>query len=134
CCTAVDRPNRPFCAVTRALTEENRWRAQRYGTDGTYFDLTSRRAIEFTALLRRTLDEVAEDVVALGLGREMAHLLTIRDRGTSAHLQLRMYKQLRKEGQTRKRALREVARWLQACSAAGFFIETAPEPQQKAAA
>jgi carboxylate-amine ligase len=154
CCTAVDDaiaiaslyralvrylvrcrgPNRPFCAITRALTEENRWRAQRYGTDGTYFDLASRKAIGFAALLRRTLDEVAEDVAALGLGPETAHLLTIRDRGTSAHLQLRMYKQLRKEGQTRKRALREVARWLQACSAAGFFIETAPEPQQKAAA
>ncbi len=142
CCTAVDDavaiaslyralvrylvrrrgPNQSYCAVTRALTEENRWRAQRYGTDGTYFDLGSRKAIDFGTLLKRTLDETAEDVAALGLEREIGHLLKICDRGTSAHLQLRMYKQLRKEGQPHKRALQEVARWLQACSGCGYFL------------
>jgi carboxylate-amine ligase len=127
-------PNEPFCAVTRALTEENRWRAQRYGTDGTYFDLASRKAIDFDTLLKRTLDETAEDIVALGLEREMAHVLKIRERGTSAHLQLRMYKQLRREGQPHKRALQEVGRWLQACSGCGYFLGQNTAPPQQAAA
>jgi carboxylate-amine ligase len=154
CCTAVDDavaiaslyralvrylvrrrgPNEPFCAVTRALTQENRWRAQRYGTDGTYFDLTSRKAIDFDTLLKQTLDETAEDIAALDLQGEMAHVLHIRDRGTSAHLQLRMYKQLRKEGQPHKRALQEMARWLQACSGCGYFLAQSAAPSQQAAA
>ena len=33
--------------VSRALAEENRWRAQRYGTDGTYIDLETREAKPF---------------------------------------------------------------------------------------
>src|SRR3954462_14031969 len=75
CCTAVDDavaiaalfralvrhvvrhpdPNHGFCAVTRALAEENRWRAQRYGTGGTYVDLATRIATPFKVMLDQTL-------------------------------------------------------------------------------
>jgi glutamate---cysteine ligase / carboxylate-amine ligase len=42
----VEHPqlNAQFSAVARALTEENRWRAQRYGTAGSYVDVATREA------------------------------------------------------------------------------------------
>jgi glutamate---cysteine ligase / carboxylate-amine ligase len=108
-----------FCPVSRALVEENRWRAQRYGTDGSYLDLTTRQAIPFSVLLDNTLNEVADDIHELGLADEIAHLRAIKARGTSAHQQLRLYTQLRNEGHSRNKAMREVAKWLRCCSETG---------------
>jgi carboxylate-amine ligase len=107
-----------FCPVSRALTEENRWRAQRYGTEGSYVDLRSRRAIPFSALLDNTLQEVGEDVEELGMAEVIAHLRGIDRRGTSAHQQVRLYKRLRKQGCPRNKAMREVAKWLRASTEA----------------
>jgi hypothetical protein len=54
----VEHPklNAQFSAVARALTEENRWRAQRYGTTGTYVDVATREAKPFKQMLDETLD------------------------------------------------------------------------------
>src|SRR6266481_1299258 len=72
----------------RALTEENRWRAQRYGTTGTYVDVATREAKPFRQMLDETLDLVSSDLTALGLDSEAAHLRRIAANGTSAHRQL----------------------------------------------
>ena len=72
------------------------------------------------------MEQLQEDVAELGLESEIAHLTSIRQRGASAHHQLRFYKSLCKEGQAHKRALREVARWLQARSEAGDFVGYTP--------
>jgi carboxylate-amine ligase len=37
-----------YSPVMRALAEENRWRAQRYGTGGTYIDVLTREAKPFS--------------------------------------------------------------------------------------
>jgi carboxylate-amine ligase len=105
-----------FCPVSRALVAENRWRAQRYGTDGTSLDLTTRQAIPFSALLDNTVNEVQEDIDDLGVADEIAHLRRIMNRGTSAHQQIGLYTQLRREGHSRNKAMREVAKWLRDCT------------------
>lgn len=145
CCTAVEdavaiaalyralvrkvvrdpRVNASFCPVARALVEENRWRAQRYGTNGSYVDIATRGVIHFNALLDDTLRAVEDDAAALGIEDDLAHILRIKQRGTSAHLQLQLYEALRKAGYPPRRALREVARWLRISTERGEFADIA---------
>jgi carboxylate-amine ligase len=118
--------NRDFCAVTRALSEENRWRAQRYGTDGTYIDVVSKEAKPFAVVLDETAALLTDDIDALQLHAEMQHLRAIQQRGTSAHLQLKLYRAAMKWGRRPRQALLDVAKWLRASTEAGDF---APLPQ-----
>jgi glutamate---cysteine ligase / carboxylate-amine ligase len=111
-------------AVSRALCEENRWRAQRYGIDGTYLDVRTREIKPFAALLEDTLVLVAPDIAELGINHEIAHLRTILQRGTSAHKQLELYRQRLNDGLTPRQALGCVARWLRASTEAGDFVST----------
>ena len=69
------------------LLEENRWRAQRYGVDGSLFDFGRGQLVAFPALLDELIDLVAEDASALGCVAEIAHTRTIVGRGTSADRQ-----------------------------------------------
>ena len=146
CCTAVDdavaiaglyralvrhlvehpKLNAQFSAVARALTEENRWRAQRYGTTGTYVDVATREAKPFRQMLDETLDLVSTDLAALGLDSEIAHLGRIAANGTSAHRQLAFYRDLRKAGMPRVSALKEVSSWLRNSTEVGLFVENQP--------
>jgi glutamate---cysteine ligase / carboxylate-amine ligase len=118
--------NRGFCAVTRALSEENRWRAQRYGTDGTYLDVGSKEAKPFGVLLEETIALLSGDIDALQLEAEVQHLRRIKQRGTSAHLQLKLYGALIKAGRHPRQALLDVSKWLRASTEAGEFT---PLPQ-----
>jgi carboxylate-amine ligase len=114
--------NRDFSAITRALSEENRWRAQRYGTQGTYLDLASKQPKAFSALLEETIALLANDIDALQLGTEVQHLCRIQQRGTSAHLQLKLYRTLVKSGRRPRQALLEVAKWLRVSTETGDFV------------
>lgn len=114
--------NRDFSAIARALSEENRWRAQRYGTDGTYIDVTTREAKPFEAVLEETIALLADDINALRIAPQIEHLRFIRKRGTSAHLQVELYRSLLKFGRRPRQALLEVARWLRASTESGDFV------------
>jgi glutamate---cysteine ligase / carboxylate-amine ligase len=124
----VEHPklNAQFSAVVRALTEENRWRAQRYGTAGTYIDVVTREAKPFKQILDETLAIVSPDMAALGLDSEVAHLRRIAANGTSAHRQVSLYRDLRKAGVPRIAALKEVCRWLCSSTEAGYFVQNQP--------
>ena len=121
-----------YSPVVRALTEENRWRAQRYGTDGTYLDLDSCEAKSFSAVLDETLELVSAGYAKFRMEREAEHLKTIARRGTSAHQQLELYGSLRKSGRQSNAALREVTKYLRRCTEAGEFEDAhwmhAPHP------
>jgi gamma-glutamyl:cysteine ligase YbdK (ATP-grasp superfamily) len=95
--------NRDFSAITRALSEENRWRAQRYGTNGTYIDLASKEAKPFKTVLDETIAVLAGDIDVLRIASQIEHLRAIVRRGTSAHLQLELYRTLLKFGRRRAR-------------------------------
>src|SRR5215217_4293814 len=90
--------HRELSAVQRALAEENRWRAQRYGTDGSYIDVDSLEPIPFRTWMERVLSMLADDIDALRLHACIPKLRTILKRGTSAHLQLEYYRTLQKFG------------------------------------
>src|SRR3954464_8798581 len=115
--------NSRFCAISRALNEENRWRAQRYGTDGTYVDIATRQAVSFDAVLDQTLEIVKEDAAELGVAEELVYLRSIKQRGTSAHRQLEIFERLRSQGTRPKTALQEVAKWLRLSTEGGRFAE-----------
>src|SRR3954447_21892534 len=128
CCTSTQRERwvRRDCA---RVVEENRWRAQRYGTNGSYVHLATRRTVSFDALLAETLHSVQDDAADLGIEDDIKHVLSIRQRGTSAHRQLKLYDECRKSGRPPRRAMREVASWLRAATECGNFIE--PESERR---
>lgn len=88
------------------LVAENRWRAQRYGTSETLLDLGRGELVPFADLVEEILALVAEDAAALDCEREVAHVRTIIERGTSAERQLDVY---REGGET---PLANVVDWL----------------------
>jgi len=119
--------NANLSAVHRALVEENRWRAQRYGTDGTYIDLSTFEPVSFKAWLDAVILSLTEDIGAFGSQGDIQHLRTILKRGTSAHLQLEYYRSLRKFGRKPREAIAEVTKWLRASTEAGDFTARASE-------
>ena len=112
--------------MTRALSEENRWRAQRYGIGGTYVDVGSKAAKPFCTLLDETIALLADDIDALQLEGTMRHLRRICERGTSAHWQLELYRSMIKSGRRPRQALLDVAKWLRASTEAGDFVALKP--------
>jgi carboxylate-amine ligase len=90
------------------LLDENRWRAQRYGVDGSLFDLGRGELVAFRDLLDELLGLVAEDAAALGCTAEIAHTRTIAARGTSADRQRALFAELTRKGAERRAALAAV--------------------------
>ena len=76
-------------SVDRAIAVENKWRAQRYGTDCIFASKDG--PVGIAELLSRLIEETAEDAEALGCADEVRHCRTIIDRGSSAEFQLRAY-------------------------------------------
>lgn len=97
---------------TRLLIEENRWRAQRYGTTEGLIDFAEKRLVPFTDVIENLLALIAEDAEALDCVAEVRHARTILSRGTSAAQQMALYRQARDNGATRIEALRQVIGWL----------------------
>ncbi len=97
---------------TRLLIEENRWRAQRYGTEAGQIDFDNRAILPFADVVNNLLALVAEDAAALDCEQEVNHARTILARGTSAAQQMALYRQRRSEGKSRIEALRDVVGWL----------------------
>jgi len=94
------------------LLNENRWRAMRYGTDDSLLDLARGALVPFSDLLEEILAVVAKDAEALDCEAEVMHLREIVARGTSAHRQVEVYEQAKKDGAGKKDALRQVVKYL----------------------
>lgn len=90
------------------LINENRWRAQRYGLDEGMIDFGRSEIVPYGDLLEELLDLVAEDAEALGAEREVAAARDILTRGTSAHLQRRVFNRAMAEGLSESEALKRV--------------------------
>lgn len=73
------------------LIRENRWRAMRYSFDEGLIDFARGEVVPFAELIDEILELTAEDAEALGCVREVGHVRTILQRGTSAHRQLKTY-------------------------------------------
>lgn len=111
---ALDRDrsyNAGFDRVGRAITEENKWHAQRYGIAATFIDPFARSPLSAQDWLDQTLDLVAPDMTALDCSGEINHLARIMAEGTSADRQIEVFSQARKAGRKGLMALKEVVDW-----------------------
>ena len=83
--------NLGFRLYRRMLIQENKWRAVRWGLDGKMIDFGKQKEVPTKDLVRELLDFVDDVLDDLGSRKEVEHIHTILDRGTSADEQLRVY-------------------------------------------
>ena len=104
--------NWDLTAVTRAIVVENKWRAQRYGVQGTFVDISGNGAITVAEMLDQTLHDIQRDAEALDCLAEVEHCRTIVGSGTSADTQLAVYEEAGRHSDGRADALRAVTEWV----------------------
>jgi glutamate---cysteine ligase / carboxylate-amine ligase len=84
--------NLGFRQYPRALIEENKWRAARWGIDGKLIDFGKRQEVPMRDLALELLQFVDDVVDDLGSRREVDYVRKILAEGTSAERQLRVYR------------------------------------------
>ena len=89
--TKLLEKNLGFRLYRRMLIQENKWRAVRYGLDGKMIDFGKQKEVPTRDLVRELLDFVDDVLDDLGSRKEVEHIHTILERGTSADEQLRVY-------------------------------------------
>ncbi len=115
----LKRENQRWRIYARMLIDENRWRAQRYGTDRGLVDFGRGAILPYAELLDEMLALVDQDARHFGCLDEVSHARDIVSRGTSAHRQIAVFEAAQAAGATRKQALAAVVDWLIAETAAG---------------
>src|ERR687883_134635 len=85
--------NLGFRLYRRMLIQENKWRAVRYGLDGKMIDFGKQKEVPTADLIRELLDFVDDVLDDLGSRKEIEHIHTILERGTSADEQLQVYRE-----------------------------------------
>lgn len=89
--TVLIDKNLGFRLYHRRLIQENKWRAVRYGLDGKLLDLGKQKEVPVKDLIRELLEFVDDVVDELDSRKEIEHIHTILERGTSADEQLKVY-------------------------------------------
>jgi carboxylate-amine ligase len=108
---ALDRNrgiNAGFDRVGRAISWENKWRAQRYGSAATFVDPFSRQPMNAKSWLGQVRAFIADDIAAFDCTGEIDHLDGILATGTSADRQIDIFTRARAAGKRRLTALKEV--------------------------
>jgi carboxylate-amine ligase len=77
----------------RALIEENKWRAARYGIEGKMIDFGKAAEVPMNELIPELLELVDDVLDDLGSRGAVEYIHTILHEGTSAERQLRVYQQ-----------------------------------------
>ena len=77
----------------RALIEENKWRAARYGIEGKFVDFGKEAEVPMQELIPELLEFVDDVVDELGSRSAVDYVHTILRQGTSADRQLKVYEQ-----------------------------------------
>lgn len=85
--------NLGFRIYHRRLILENKWRAIRYGLEGKLLDLGKQQEVPVKDLIHELLEFVDEVVDPLGSRKEIEHIYTMLERGTSADEQLKVYEE-----------------------------------------
>jgi glutamate---cysteine ligase / carboxylate-amine ligase len=102
------RNNQKWRLYAPGMVEENIWRAQRYGTEGTLVDFGKGTLVPFADLLEELIDLVAQDAVEFDIRDEIRHARTVVKEGTSSHRQLAAYEKALSDGAARHEALQAV--------------------------
>jgi len=85
--------NMSFRLYRRALIEENKWRAARYGIEGKLIDFGKEAEVPMRELAAELLEFVDDVIDDLGSRSAVEYVHTILNEGTSAERQLRVYEQ-----------------------------------------
>jgi glutamate---cysteine ligase / carboxylate-amine ligase len=85
--------NQSWRLYRRALIEENKWRAARYGIDGKLIDLGKETEVHMRQLIPELLEFVDDVVDDLGSRSAVEYVNTILLEGTSAERQLRVFQE-----------------------------------------
>jgi carboxylate-amine ligase len=85
--------NLNFIQYSRALINENKWRAGRYGVDGRMIDFGKEEEVNTRVLIYELLDFIDPVVDHLGSRHRLAHVQKILDDGTGADRQLKVFDQ-----------------------------------------
>ena len=85
--------NQSWRLYRRALIEENKWRAARYGIEGKLLDLGKEAEVPMTQLIPELLELVDDVLDELGSRSAVEYVHTILNEGTSAERQLRVFQQ-----------------------------------------
>ena len=85
--------NQSWRVYRRALIEENKWRAARYGIDGKLIDFGKEQEVPMRQLIPELLELVDDVVDDLGSRSAVEYIHTMLREGTSAERQLRVFEQ-----------------------------------------
>ena len=85
--------NQSWRIYRRALIEENKWRAARYGIEGKMIDFGREAEVPMRELMLELMDLIDDVVDELGSRSAVEYIHTILNEGTSAERQLRVYQQ-----------------------------------------
>jgi carboxylate-amine ligase len=85
--------NLGFRLYRRMLIQENKWRAVRYGLEGKLIDFGKQTEVPVRDLVLELLEFVDDVIDELGSRKEIEHIHTILERGTSADRQLQIYRE-----------------------------------------
>ena len=83
--------NLTFMIYPRALVNENKWRASRYGIDDRLIDFGKEKEVPTRELILELLDFIDDVVDELGCRKELKTILRILQLGTGADRQLNVY-------------------------------------------
>jgi len=108
----LKRENQRWRLYARMLIDENRWRAQRYGTDRGLVDFGRGAIVPYAELLDEILNLIEPDARNFGCAAEAAHAREILARGTSAHRQIAVFDAALASGADREQSLCTVVDWL----------------------
>ena len=83
--------NLTFRIYSRALINENKWRASRYGIEGKMIDFGKQEEVSTQSLIQELLEFVDDVVDELGSRKELAYIYKMMEQGTGADRQLEVY-------------------------------------------
>jgi carboxylate-amine ligase len=102
------RENQRWRTYSPMMIEENLWRAQRYGVDGSLVDFGRGELVGYSDLVEEFIELLAQDATEFGVREELRHARTIVSEGTSAHRQLATYETAKADGADDREALNQV--------------------------
>lgn len=85
--------NLNFIIYSRALLNENKWRAGRYGIDGSMIDFGKEMEVNTRVLIYELLDFVDDVIPELGSRHAINHVHKMLEQGTGADRQLKMFEE-----------------------------------------
>jgi carboxylate-amine ligase len=119
--------NQRWRRYSSMLLSENRWLAQRYGTEKGLVDFAKGEIVPFRDLVEELLELIREDAEHFDCVDEVTHAWVILERGTSADWQRRAYAEASAAGASHEEALRSVVDLLIRETAHGIVQETGEE-------